>query len=91
MRVTYCQDVNDGKQRVSPLYCCHFLLTSQDLCVMYKSRIHPTLEYGNVLYSGAALSHLRHLNNLQTRIERTYSSTFQYLLHCHNAAIIGLV
>ena len=38
---------------------------------MYKSWIHPTLEYGNILYSGAAQSHLQRLDNLQARIERT--------------------
>ena len=58
---------------------------------MYKSWIHPTLEYGNILYSGAALSHLQRLDSLQTWIEHTYCSTFQSLLHCRNAAIIGLV
>ena len=29
--------LNCGKQRVSQLYCCRSLLTSQDLCLMYKS------------------------------------------------------
>ena len=51
--------LNHEKQRVSQLYRCRSLLTSQDLCLMYKSWIHPTLEYGNILYSGAALSHYR--------------------------------
>ena len=75
----------------SQLYCYHSLLTSQDLCLMYTSWIHPILEYGNILYCGAALSHLRRLDNLQTRIERTCCSTFQSLLHCCNVAIIGFI
>ena len=83
--------LNHGKQRVSQLYRCRSLLTSQDLCLMYTSWICPTLEYGNILYCGAALSHLQHLDNLQTRIECTCCSTFQYLLHRHDAAIIGFV
>ena len=91
MGVTYCEDVDHGKQRVSQLYRCHSLLTSQDLCLMYKSWIRPTLEYGNILYFGAALSHLQRLDSLQTRIEHTYCSTFQSLLHRCNAAIFGLV
>ena len=57
--------LSHGKQKVSQLYCCCSLLTSQDLCLMYKSWIRPTLEYGNILYSGAALSHLQRLDNLQ--------------------------
>ena len=39
-----------------------------------------TLEYGNILYSGAAL-----------QIEHACCSTFPPLLHHRNAAIIGLV
>ena len=83
--------LNHGKQKVSQLYRCRSLLTSQDLCLMYKSWIRPTLEYGNILYSGAALSHLQRLDNLQAQIEHTCCSTFQPLLHRHNAAIIGFV
>ena len=49
--------LNHRKQRVSQLYRCHSLLTSQDLCLMYRSWIRPTLEYGNILYCGAALSY----------------------------------
>ena len=58
---------------------------------MYRSWIRPTLEYGNILYYGAAPSHVRRLDNLQTRIEHTCCSTFESLLHCHHAAIIGSV
>ena len=83
--------LNHGKQKGSQLYHCRFLLTSQDLCLMHKSWIHPTLEYGNILYSGAALSHLQHLDNLQVQIEHTCCLTCQPLLHCRNAAIIGFV
>ena len=82
--------LNHGKQRVSQLYRCRSLLTSQDLCLMYKSWIRPTLEYGNILYSGAALSHPQHLDNLQAQIERTNCSTFQPLLHCRNTASLNL-
>ena len=56
--------------------------------LMHKSWIRPTLEYGNILYSGAALSHLQHLDNLQVQIEHTCCLTCQPLLHCRNAAII---
>ena len=83
--------LNRGKQRLNQLYCCRSLLTSWDLCLIYKCWIRPTLEYGSILYSGAALGHLQRLDNLKTRIERTCCSTFPPLLHRCNAAIIGLV
>ena len=83
--------LNHGKQKGSQLYHCRSLLTSQDLCLMHKSWIHPTLEYGNILYFGAALSHLQHLDNLQVQIERTCCLTCQLLLHCRNVAIIEFV
>ena len=46
------------------LYRCRSLLTQYDICTVYKSWIRPTLEYGNILYSGAATIHLRCLNAL---------------------------
>ena len=81
--------LNRGKRGLA--YCCRSLLTSQDLSLMYKSWIHPALEYGNILYAGAASTHLQRLDCLQSRIEQTCSSHFQSLLHHRNASIIGLV
>ena len=83
--------LNHGKQKVIQLYHCCYLFSSQDLCMMYKSWIRPTLEHSNALYFEAILSHLQCLNNLQTRIECTCRSTSQSPLYCSNAAIIGLV
>ena len=83
--------LNRGKQRASQLYCCCSLLTSQDLSLMYKSWIRPALEYGNILYAGAAFTHLQRLDRLQSRIEQTCCSHFQSLFHRRNASIIGLV
>ena len=71
--------LNHGKQMFKQLYHCCSFLSSQDLCVMYKSWIHPTLEHGNALYSEAVLSHMQYLNNLQTQIECTCSSASQSL------------
>ena len=61
------------------------------MSTIYKSWIRPTLEYGNILYSGAASTHLRRLDDLQSRIERSCSFVFQPLSHRRNAAIMGLV
>ena len=53
-----------ARQRAGQLYCCHFFLTKWDICTIYKSWICPPLEYGSILYSGAANSHLCHLDDL---------------------------
>ena len=58
---------------------------------MYRSWICSVLEYGNILYTGVASSHLQRLDHLQTQIQWTCCSTFQSLSHRCNAAIIGLV
>ena len=61
------------------------------MCTLYKSWIRPILEYGNILYSKAANTHSCRLDNLQSRIERTCSVTFQPLLQRQHAAIMSLV
>ena len=61
------------------------------MCTIYKSWIRPTLEHGSILYSGAASTHLRRLDDLQSRIERSCSYVFQPLSHHRNAAIMGLI
>ena len=61
------------------------------MCTIYKSWICPILEYGSILYSGAANTHLRRLDDLQSRIERTCSFVFQPRSHRRNAAIMGLI
>ena len=61
------------------------------MCTVYKSWIRPALEYGNILYSGAAATHLHRLDALQSRIEGTCSFVFQPLSHRQEAAIVGLI
>jgi len=80
-----------AKQRAGQLYRCHSLLSEQDVCTLYTSWIRPILEYGNILYSGAANNHLCRLDNLQSRIERTCSVAFQPLGQRRHAAIMCLV
>ena len=57
---------------------CRSLLTSQDLSLMYKSWIRPTLEYGSILYAGAASTHLQWLDYLQSLIEQPVVHTFNH-------------
>ena len=60
-----------ARQRAGQLYRCCSFLTKQNMCIIYKSWIRPTLEYGSILYSGAANTHLHCLDDLQSRIERS--------------------
>ena len=80
-----------GKQRLGQLYRCRNLLNSHDLSILYKSWVRPVIEYGYVLYSGTAPSHLHRLDTLQTRVEHMSDSKFTSLGDCRNAAIMGLV
>ena len=48
----------------------------------------PAIEYGYVLYSGAAPSYLQRLDTLQTRVEQMSESKFPSLCNHRNAALI---
>ena len=61
------------------------------MSITYKLWIHPILEYGSILYSGAVTTHLHHLDNLQSRIEQTCSFVFKPLLSHRTAIITGLI
>ena len=62
--------LNHGRQRLGQVYRCCLLFECQDISLLYKSWIRPMLEYGCVLYSGAAVSHINRLNSFQSLIER---------------------
>ena len=47
------------------------------------------LEYGSILYSSAALSHVSRFDSLLSRIENMCGFTFPYLTDRHNASILG--
>ena len=49
------------------------------------------MEYGCVLYSGAAPTYLHRFDTLQTRIEHMSSFTFPSLYNRRSTAILGLV
>ena len=49
------------------------------------------LQYGSILYLGAAAIHLNRLDHLQSRLEQTCLFIIQPLLSHQNAAIVGLV
>ena len=58
-----------GRKRAGQLYRCHSFINKQDKCTIYKSWIRPTIEYGSILYSEAANTHLRCLDNLKSQIK----------------------
>ena len=72
------------------LYRCRSLLGSQGIATAYKSWIHPMLEYGSILYSEAALTHLNRLDSFQARVENMCGFTFPPLTNSRNASILGL-
>ena len=84
------QVLSCGKQRLSQLYHCRSLFGCEGVAIHYKSWIRPILEYGSILYSGAALSHLNCLECLQARVENLCGLVFPSLTTCCNASILGL-
>ena len=48
------------------------------------------LEYDSILYSGAALTHLNHLDSFQAHVENMCRFTFPPLTNRRNALILGL-
>ena len=84
------QVLSRGKQRLSQLYRCRSLFGCEGTATLYKTWIRPTLEYGSILYSGAALSHLNRLERLQARVENMCGLAFPSLTTRRNASILGL-
>ena len=78
------------KQSLGQLYCYRSLLGSQGIATAYKSWIRPSLEYGAILYSGAAQSHLAHLDSFQARVENMCGVSFPPLIVRCNISILGL-
>ena len=73
--------LGQAKQRADQVYHCHSFLTKQDMCTTCISWIHPTLEHGSTLYSGAANTYLCRLD-LQSQIERSCLFVFQPHSYC---------
>jgi len=67
------------------------LLDVGGLSLMYKAFIRSCLEYGHLLYYGAANTHLCGLDSLQHRAEGICSTTFSSLSSYRQAAAFGLI
>ena len=83
---THWHCLNYGKQRLSQLYYCRLFFGSQGniIFIPYKSWICPVLEYGSVLYSGVALTHLNCLDSFQVHVQYMCGFTFLSLTNHHN-------
>ena len=82
--------LNCGRQSLGQLYCCRSLFGSQGIATLYKFWIRPVLEYGSVLYSGAAPTHLNHLDRFQAHVENMCGFTFPSLTDRCKDSILGL-
>ena len=79
-----------GKQCLGQLYRYRSLLGSQGIATVYKSWIRPSLEYGAILYSGAAQSHLARLDSFQACVENMCRVSFPPSIVRRNVSILGL-
>ena len=59
------------------------------MCVLYANL--GFIQYGNIIYSGAANAQLCQLDDLQSRIKQTCSFVFQLIFQHQHVAIMGLV
>ena len=78
-----------GRQCLGQLYYCHSFFECQDISLLYKSWIRHMLEYGSILYPGAASSHVNRLESFQSQIESMCGSTFSSLIDQRHAYILG--
>jgi len=81
--------LHDEHFKEGQLYHCRSLFGSQSIATLYKSWIRPVLEYGCIVYYGAASTHLNRLDQLQACIEKMCGFTFQSLTDHQNALILG--
>ena len=83
--------ISRTKQRLAQLCRLSSYLDSVGLSIMYKSFVCSCLEYGHLLYFGAARGYLKRLDALQCRAASICHSTFPSLESRRHAAAIGLL
>ena len=83
--------ISKTKQRLAQLCRLSSYLDSVGLSIMYKSFVRSCLEYGHLLYFGAARGYLKRLDALQCRAASVCHSTFPSLESCRHAAAIGFL
>ena len=79
------------KQRLAQLCRLSSYLDSAGLSAMYKSFVCSCLEYGHLLYFGAARGYLNHLDTLQCRTASVCHSNFPSLERRRHATAIDLL
>ena len=83
--------VAQSRKRVGALRRICDYLSPADLCTAYKAFVRPQLEYGHLLYWGAAESHLVRLDRVQLQAQRLFSEIPLPTLESRRvAAAVGL-
>ena len=83
--------VAQSRKRVGALRRICDYLSPADLCIAYKAFVCPQLEYGHLLYWGAAESHLVRLDRVQLQAQRLFSEIPLPTLESRRvAAAVGL-
>ena len=63
----------------------------RSLSIAFKAFARPVCEYGNVVFMGAASTHLYKLDGIQQLAERSSESTFPTLCSRRSASAMGLL
>jgi hypothetical protein len=79
-----------ARTRLAALRRLSGLLDARNLRTMYMMFVRSTMEYGNVLYMGAADSHLAKLDRIQTSAERICGFKMESLSSRRDAAAFSL-
>ena len=81
-----------ASKKIGALICSVKFLSLEVALYLYKSTIHPCMEYCCHVWTGAPSCYLELLNELQKQICRTVSpslaASLEHLAHCRNVAIV---
>ena len=82
-------------KKIEALICSMKFLSPEVALCLYKSTIHPCMEYCCHVWAGAPSCYLELLDKLQKRICRTVgpslAASLEPLAHCQNVASLSLL
>ena len=83
-----------ASKKIGALICSIRFLSPKDALYLYKSTIHPCMEYCCYAWAGASICYLELLDNLPKHICRTVgpslAASLEPLAHCRNVASLSL-
>ena len=79
------------RQRLGALYRIRDYLGQNGIVTAFRLFVRPVCEYGNVIFMGASVTHLRKLDSVQQAAERMCQVTFPLLSSRRKASAIGLL